>query len=116
MEVVLELSLPPSLNGAYSSVGRRRVKSKAYRVWLNVADLELMVQRRHCKDSIKGPYSLHISVPQSMRGDVDNRVKPLADFLVSQEITTDDRFCQAITVRRDPSVPKGMCRVTIGTA
>jgi hypothetical protein len=111
-EIVLNLPLPPSLNGAYSTVGRRRVKSKKYRDWLNAADGYLLTQQGWRKPII-GPYTLHISIPQSMRGDATNRVKLCEDYLVSRFITSDDRFCQSATVERDATISKNMCKVMV---
>lgn len=113
-EIIINLPLAPSLNNAYVSVGRRRVKSKAYRDWLTSADQWLWPQYRKLPGiPVEGPFSVHVAVPQSMRGDCSNRIKLVEDFLVSRGITGDDRHCQKATAEKSREVSDQCCRVTI---
>lgn len=111
----LTLPLPPSVNGAYATVGKRRVKSKDYKIWLAQADSYLLMQWKLFKP-ITGRYMLRIILPQNMRGDASNRIKICEDFLVSREVTPDDKHCQKASAERDASVPAHVCRVEIETA
>lgn len=111
-EITILLPLPISVNQAYSTAGRRRVKSKKYRDWLKAADSYLMIQQGWRKPII-GPFTLDLAVPISMRGDIDNRAKVIFDLLVSRFITSDDKFCQRLLIERDPTISKNQCKVTV---
>jgi crossover junction endodeoxyribonuclease RusA len=106
----INLPTPPSVNALYRNVnGRGRVKSSAYKAWLIDADAYFLVQKRRLTP-VNGQYELAIKVP-NVRGDIDNRIKAISDFLVSREITPDDRHCQRVSVERDAGMD--CCRVEI---
>jgi Holliday junction resolvase RusA-like endonuclease len=94
----LTLPLPPSTNNLYANGKRGRFKTKKYDAWLSEAYLCAMKLR---PSSVHGPYRVSIQVPWGMRGDIDNRIKPIMDFLVHYGLTDDDRHCQGITIKRD---------------
>jgi crossover junction endodeoxyribonuclease RusA len=114
MIVTVSLPVPPSVNGAYRNVaGRGRVKSRSYKIWLRNADAIYLSQKREIKP-VTGPCDLYIKIPASTRGDVSNRIKAVEDYLVSREITGDDRHNRKVTIERDESVT--CCVVTITPA
>ena len=62
----------------------------------------------------RGPYTLTLTLPLTMKGDVDNRLKPVLDLFVTLKITPDDRHCSEVRVRRSADVSRGRCVVEIG--
>jgi Holliday junction resolvase RusA-like endonuclease len=40
------------------------------------------------------------TLPASLRGDIDNRVKALNDLLVRHGVVEDDRFCRRLLIER----------------
>ncbi len=87
----VELPLPPSLNGAYANVrGVGRVKVSTYRQWQHAAIAMIRVSVPSAK-RISGKISVSILLPEKMRGDVDNRIKPILDALVQSQRIDDDR-------------------------
>ena len=110
----INLPCPPSVNAMYynrrrGGGGRGRIKSAKYRDWLRDADAYLMVQKRRLVP-ITGPYEVRIIVPRG-RPDLDNLNKAVIDFLVSRELTPDDKHCCKITTERDPEL--NYCRVIV---
>jgi Holliday junction resolvase RusA-like endonuclease len=96
--VALSLPVPPSVNALYRNVPRRgRVKTRAYRQWLNSAGWEIQLQRQGC---IGAGFEVEITLPLKTRGDIDNRVKPTLDALTKFGVIRDDRDCRSITVRK----------------
>ena len=87
----VELPLPPSLNGAYANVrGVGRVKVATYRQWQDAAVAMIRVSIPTAK-RIAGRISVAILLPTGMRGDCDNRIKPILDALVKSGRIDDDR-------------------------
>jgi Holliday junction resolvase RusA-like endonuclease len=109
--IVIDLPMPPSVNAIWRS-GRRRVfRSAAYTNWIRLADAELMARRQFPKKKIEGPFAAHITLSRKVRGDLDNRVKGLLDFLQSREIIRNDSDCQRLTVERGEAAAG--CRLTL---
>jgi Holliday junction resolvase RusA-like endonuclease len=114
----IRLPIPPSVNAAYANVaGKGRVKTTAYRQWEKNADGEALAAglfsgRR--QSAAKGA-TIVLRLPLGIRGDVDNRIKPLLDYLVSRQFTCDDSTHQSVTARRDPSLRRATnyCEVDI---
>lgn len=105
------LPVPPATNNLYFNVPRKgRVKSQRYREWIEAADAHLIAQR---PGSIEGPYEIAISIPK-VRGDVDGRMKPILDYLVSRGLTSDDRHCRRASIERDETLTE--CVVTVRAA
>jgi crossover junction endodeoxyribonuclease RusA len=111
IEIVLDLPAPPSVNRLWRS-GRKRVfRSKAYVDWLRAADAAVMASRRFPKKKIEGPFAAHVTLSRKVRGDLDNRVKGLLDFLQSREIIKNDSNCKRLTVERGEA--EAGCRLTL---
>jgi Holliday junction resolvase RusA-like endonuclease len=110
--IVLMLPTPPSVNAAYRNVtGRGRVKTAAYTEWEEDADEAYIQQKRGVKPII-GERELEIRIPANTKGDVSNRIKAIEDYLVSREITGDDRFNRKVSIERDVSL-FDLCVVTV---
>lgn len=109
--ITLLLPTPPSINAAYRNTPRGRAKTAAYRDWIVEADAMLLQQKRAVKDRLTGPCELHIKLPMETKGDISNRIKVCEDYLVSREITGDDKNNHKVTIERDPSVD--CCVVTV---
>ena len=110
----VELPIPPSVNAMFLNrragrPGRGRVKSSTYQHWIIEAGWEAKLASL---PKFGGAYALTLSLPQGMRGDVDNRLKPVLDLFVDLQITADDKHCSEARVRR-ADVPKGRCIVEI---
>lgn len=114
--IEINLPVPPSVNALYANRkgGGGRFKTKAYRDWIANADAYFLAQRRRLDpEFISAPYELEIRIPKATRGDADNRVKAVSDFLVRVQVTPDDRHCQKVTIERDASVPALICLVRV---
>ena len=112
-EVSLRLPVPPSVNQLYGNRRGCRYKTKRYRDWLLQAGLYHVAQWRKTGELYgQGAYIVHIRIPQKLRGDADNRIKPILDFLVSRSVTDDDKHCQKVTCERDPNLTD-FCEVNV---
>jgi Holliday junction resolvase RusA-like endonuclease len=110
--IVLMLPTPPSSNSNHPNSPRGgRYKSPAYKEWLKDADEAYIQQKRGVKPII-GERELEIRIPANTKGDVSNRIKAIEDYLVSREITGDDRFNRKVSIERDVSL-FDLCVVTV---
>lgn len=98
---MIRLPIPPSTNNLFVTRGRKRVISPAYRAWRTEAGLRLNVQRpqSHAKSR---RLAVAIHVPDTVRGDLDNRIKGLLDLIVDHGLIADDRFIDSIQITRGP--------------
>ena len=115
----LRLPIPPSVNALYGNrrggKGKGRFKTAAYKAWLTQSDNWILIQWRKIK-RLDSPYSVTVRVPKT-RGDIDNRLKALVDYLVSRKIVPDDRHMRAVSVRVDPELDgKDYCEIEIEEA
>ena len=114
----ITLPLPPSANHLFrnGSVGGkpRRFKTSAYSQWQQTAAIYLKDYRdlRRFPKGDKTRWKAAILAGIDYRRDVDGVIKPLLDFLVQQSLTPDDRWCEEVAVRRDPTI-KGFISVEI---
>ena len=101
------LPIMPSLNNAFPTrKDGKRFASRQYTAWKEQAGWRL---RQLKPQRIDGPYALYIRLPLKMRGDVDNRIKPLADLLVAHGLTADDKLMHRVTCERHESVKPNTC-------
>lgn len=118
VEACVRLPIPPSINKAYANRkggrGRGRYKTGAYKAWLIHADMEFFTQKR-TTPKMSGALIVEIKVPANTRGDISNRIKLIEDYLVSRNITGDDRNNWKVSIERDASLSEG-CRVTMRAA
>lgn len=114
--LVLNLPLPPSVNALFANVpGRGRVRTREYKRWsiaaLNYAWLS---KPQGGFPHFEGAFDVQITVPLKMRGDVDNRIKPVLDWLKKPaDIISDDVKAQKASIARSQDVEPGFCRVYV---
>lgn len=101
---LVRLPVPVSINQAYRNVpGRGRVKTRKLTAWLKQADMAYLMQKRGIPQ-MRGLLILDIRVPEKTRGDITNRIKTLEDWLVSRNITGDDKHNWRVSIERDPNL------------
>lgn len=107
---MLTLSLPiaPSANNAFFNRkgNKGRGKSAKYRAWIKQADAHYMLQKKNVTP-IRGLYICGMIFPWTLHGDLDGRGKLILDWMVSRELTSDDRFLIGLHCVRDERVPDG---------
>ena len=86
--MIITLPRPPSVNGLFVNAGKFRVKSPAYRMWIEDAGKHLMIQR---PKKLLGPVTVSIAVEDIGPGDLDNLAKSLLDLMVRHTVIEDDR-------------------------
>jgi len=104
-DIVIDLPYPPSINRIWRSSaviksGSQKVYlAPTYKAWKSEADALLMTQRGWTLRSFVGPFSLDLALcpPKGQpRGDLDNRIKAVLDFLQRVSIVSNDKHCQLI--------------------
>jgi Holliday junction resolvase RusA-like endonuclease len=112
--ITLVLPIPPSANDLFDGgqKTKRRFKSQRYRDWEAEAGSSLWEQKP--LGTVIGAYEVAIILPEMMRGDVDNRIKAVVDFLgpKGMGLTPDDKHMWKVSVERNPNVEPGWCHVT----
>ena len=113
--LVIRLPIPPSVNALYynrkrPAKGQRgRGKTAKYRHWIAEADKWYLMQKASIKP-MRGKLEIQIRVPKT-RADISGLIKSAEDFLVSREITGDDKHNHRISIQVDETVD--CCVVTI---
>jgi Holliday junction resolvase RusA-like endonuclease len=100
---VLKFTLPlaPSLNNSTVNVpGKGRRKSLAYRNWLKQADAFYVFQALARAPRITVPFDVTLILPKH-RGDADGRGKLVLDWLVSRNLTIDDKHVRQVVIKVD---------------
>jgi Holliday junction resolvase RusA-like endonuclease len=108
--VTLHTPYPPSANEMFfnrSGNGRGRGKATCYRDWQKEADALFLQQKaaQTIGTPIDGHFHVTIALDQSRRrhnSDLDNRIKPLLDFLQRVELIQDDKFCDKLDIAWAP--------------
>jgi crossover junction endodeoxyribonuclease RusA len=79
------LPWPPSANGMWRALKGRNILSERYRLWRETASKTLIAQR---PKPVLGPVrvAIALSPPDARAYDLDNRVKPILDLLVSNRV------------------------------
>ncbi|RJO72828.1 MAG: RusA family crossover junction endodeoxyribonuclease [Myxococcales bacterium] len=100
-KMFLQLPIPPTANNLFAT-GRRngkfcRFRTKKYLAWQKEAGLMLQTSK---KIRFAGEVEIEITLPSNIRGDIDNRVKPIFDLLVKYGIVCDDRYIRDFHVTR----------------
>jgi len=116
MKVVkLDLPLPISANRIWrtTKTGKTYLNPK-YRDWRKAALASLWTQKPAGGfPFFSGAFDAQIAVALKMRGDIDNRVKPLLDFLATAGIIENDKHAHGASITRSADIAKGMCRVFV---
>jgi len=114
---IYRIARPPSVNNLYFNIGRGRQMSAYYKRWLDVASMEIMMQRIG-QERVAGPYELHAifgrTFPFRPRIDLGNLEKGLSDLLVKMNVIDDDKLAEKITLEWG-DVQCG-CEVTVSSA
>jgi Holliday junction resolvase RusA-like endonuclease len=99
MPITFSLStVPPTTNHLFATVRGRRVKSAAYKAWIDLAGWE--IRARHIPLTV-GPVAVEIEVERpktARRTDVDNRLKPTLDAIVKAGTIEDDSLIERVTI------------------
>jgi len=109
--ILLTLPAPPSANALFRDNPRGgRIKTKLYKDWMSHAGWRL---REQCPLSMRGAVIVIIGVERSNdRADIDNRIKPTLDLLVSEGVIRDDSDVVGVAAAWSPTRDKLM-RVAI---
>jgi Holliday junction resolvase RusA-like endonuclease len=119
--LAINLPYPPSVNRIWrsnsASAGKQVYIAPSYVKWKNHADALLMSQRGWMLHRVTGQFEVEIALcpPKGhQRGDLDNRIKAILDFLQRATIVSNDKHCQRITAywAHSSTAPEG-CRVTV---
>src|SRR6185436_17438534 len=111
--ISLKLPLPPSVNALYyNKKSGGRGLTTPYRKWKVQADYWYLIQKQSVKP-VTGRCQIIIRLPEGMRGDASNRIKAAEDYLVSREITSDDKHNREVTAKFDKGVEKNFCIIQI---
>lgn len=82
------LDVCPTANNLFINVrGKGRIKSGKYNIWTANSLKELLVQKAK---PVPTPVAITIELPESLRGDLSNRIKAAEDLLVRAGIIPDD--------------------------
>lgn len=112
--IIIDLPMPPSVNRIWrhNKAGPKKVSlSHEYMAWKKSADvLSMQLGQFRGVKTIVGKFVVTITV-QRCRGDLDNRIKGVLDYLQSRAVIVDDKYCERITVQWGEA-PAG-CRVKV---
>lgn len=122
-DIVIDLPFPPSINriwraSAVIKSGSQKVYlAPTYKAWKSEADALLMTQRGWMMRRLTGDFAAQIDLcpPKGhVRGDLDNRIKAVLDFLQRATIVANDKHCQRVLAQwvKPEEAPHG-CRVTV---
>lgn len=123
MTHMLEINLPypPSTNRIWRASGgpggRKVYVAPEYATWKQQADVMLMARRGWMMHRITGAFEVDIALcpPKGkQRGDLDNRIKAILDFLQRSTIISNDKHCERITAYwAHPSTAPEGCRAIV---
>jgi hypothetical protein len=107
---IFDIPRPPSVNEFEHGLGN---SSPIVQRWIKAADRFVMALAPKPLPRLTGPFEVYLTWPSSTftTSDIDNRVKPLLDWLERIEMISDDRFCFRIVVEFG-AAPEG-CRVKL---
>lgn len=117
--ITLSLIFPPTTNNLFMNVGKRRIPTKAYRSWRELACVQIDNQMIG-QVPIVGPYHmvLELERPDRRARDASNYIKAPEDALVLCKAIRDDSDALSIMVKWSDKTPgKGaQCHVEIEAA
>lgn len=118
--LIFDLPYPPSVNRIWRASTRETKKvhlAPSYKAWRDAAGAMMMTQGGWRDRRLTGPFSADIALCPAkgqLRGDLDNRIKAILDFMQSLLVVANDRNCQRVCAywvdRAD--APEG-CRVSL---
>lgn len=90
------IPVPPSVNALWATVGKRRVRTAAYRDWSMTAGRSMRSQWGGGRETIAHPVLIVMACERQTRSaDIDNRLKPVGDLLESVGVLANDRLITA---------------------
>ena len=94
----LAIPLPPSLNNIFVNLPRGgRAKSPEYKAWRQLATLQINTQH---PGRIVGDVRIEITCERPNKAsDLDNRIKPVLDAIVTARVIEDDRKVVELTAK-----------------
>lgn len=95
---VIELPLPPSVNSTIKRLGN---KSPGVARWRLLCDGYIWPQWRWLKPrAVTGAFLIDITWTKAEygRSDIDNRIKPLLDYLQAKKLIENDKHCKEMRV------------------
>lgn len=95
---VIELPLPPSVNSTIKRLGNR---SPGVARWRMLCDGYIWPQWKWLKPrAVTGAFLIDITWTRAeyMRSDIDNRIKPLLDYLQDKKLIANDKLCKEMRV------------------
>lgn len=113
-DLLINLPLPPSINRVIGT--RLGNKHRDVQCWIKQADAHLLrdpaAWRQTFARRLGGPFAVDIVWNRAQRdGDIDNRIKPLLDYVQRLELIRNDEDCEDLRVRWG-CAPDG-CRVRL---
>lgn len=110
------LPLPPSANALFRNLkGRGRVKTQAYKAWIDDAAWHLKAAWSRAGKPEYADQPMRLSIELGLTGrrrDASNCAKAIEDLLVSQLPVPDDRWNDDIRIRRSVEAD-GLARVRL---
>lgn len=109
-----DFPIPPSVNQCFVNLKRGgRARSKAYDSWLKTVAQELLEQRGRWTEQC--PVEIKVCLPEGMRGDADNRLKPIGDALVKFGVLPDDsmKYVKRISAAETRTAKPNRCVVVV---
>jgi Holliday junction resolvase RusA-like endonuclease len=94
IEIVLDLPFPTSTNRLHKTARGHVYRTKEYEAWIKDCDATVMLKRQYPRTRLQGPFEIEILLSNQGRGDGDNRIKAVLDYLQSREITGNDLNCR----------------------
>jgi crossover junction endodeoxyribonuclease RusA len=94
------LPFPPSTNRLWRSVRGRVILGAKYKDWRKRAIESVQVLQNIRNGPVLGFHHLELKLSDSigMRGDADNRLKPVLDIAKKLRMIVDDKLCRRATV------------------
>lgn len=89
MKQDLWLPWPPTANTMFGLKGHMRFVSSKYKAWKDLALTHLASQRPTKMDGCVA-VTIKLTPPTKRQWDIDNRVKPIIDILVTYRLIEDD--------------------------
>jgi Holliday junction resolvase RusA-like endonuclease len=113
-QITLDLPMPPSVNRIWRKRRWGMMRSEEYLTWMEEADVLVLSARAYPKHKIGGAYEMDLLLNVTHRGDGDNRIKAVGDWLESRDIVRNDVDCRKGSWEwvEPERAPLG-CRVTI---
>lgn len=94
IEITLDMPFPTSTNRLHGHRRGHVYRTKDYEAWLKNCDAWCLLKHQYPRQRIAGPFEIEILLDDRRRGDGDNRIKAVLDWLQSREIIADDKNCR----------------------